>query len=104
MWSIHHKKQACKENSENSPSSLLFLLLVNFSGGVVAFKCTQENTEPIDFMLHRTGLIDLLQATFACQTFQGCFALLSVLYFLFLTEHKTNCKITAGWTGKQILC
>lgn len=54
-------------------------------------------------MLHKTGLIDLLQAIFACQTLQGCFALLNVLYFLFLAQHK-NCKITAGWTGKQIHC
>lgn len=68
------------------------------------FKCTQKNTEPIDFMLHRTGLIDLLQATFTCQTLQGFFALLNVLYPLILTEHKTNRKVTAGWTGKQIHC
>lgn len=55
-------------------------------------------------MLIKTGLNDMLQATFACRFFLGCFALLNVLYFLFLTEHKTNCKITAGWTEKQILC
>lgn len=55
-------------------------------------------------MFHKTGLIGLLEATFACQTFQGCFALLNMLYLLFLTEDKTICKITAGWTGKQIRC
>lgn len=57
-------------------------------------------------MLNKTGLSDLLQATFACQIFEGRFAILIILIFLiyFLTEHKTNCKITAGWSGKQILC
>lgn len=49
-------------------------------------------------MLNKMGLSDLLQATFACQIFEGCFAVLIILIFLiyFLTEHKTNCKITAG--------
>lgn len=47
-------------------------------------------------MLSNTGLSDLLQTTFACQIFQGCFALLKVFYILFLTEHKTNFKIAAG--------
>jgi len=55
-------------------------------------------------MLNQTGLNDLLQATFSCQIFQGCFALFNVLYFLFLTEQKKNCEITARWTEKQILC
>lgn len=57
---------------------------------MVAFQRTQENTETIDFMLHKIGLIDLLQATFACQTFQGCFAILNVFYFLFFdrTQYK----------------
>lgn len=32
-------------------------------------------------MLNKTGLNYLLQATFACQIFQGCFALLNAFFF-----------------------
>lgn len=40
-------------------------------------------------MLNKTGLTDLLQATFACQIFQGCFAL---LIFFFLWNAKQTVK------------